>query len=186
VQHRHDISIDSIHPLSRVEYDKMVELGLFEDQKIELLYGLLVDMPPIGTPHSSAVTQLTRLLLLALDPRAAVRTQQPFAASDNSEPEPDVAIVPPGSYTDAHPDRAHLIIEVSETSLDRDRTLKGRLYAECGVPEYWVVNLIDRVVEVHTEIKGGAYARVDTRGPGERTALVEFPEVSIAVDEIFG
>jgi Uma2 family endonuclease len=164
----------------------MVALGMFEDEKIELLYGLLVEMTPIGAPHNSAVQQLTRLLLLALDPRAAIRPQLSFAASDGSEPEPDVAIVPPGNYRDEHPSSAHLVIEVSETSLDRDRSIKAQLYAECGVPEYWVVNLIDEVVEVHTQIANDAYTAIEVRRPGETISLREFPDVTIAVADIFG
>src|SRR5437879_3175316 len=83
-------------PLKRVEYDRLVQTGMLRDEHVELLYGSIVQMSPIGAPHSGTVQRLTELLVLALHGRAAVRVQLPFAASDASEPEPDVAVVPPG------------------------------------------------------------------------------------------
>src|SRR6185295_14352342 len=101
-------------PLRRAEYDHLVSLGAFENERIELLDGLLVPMSPIGPPHSSAVQELTTLLVVAFLGRATVRIQLPFAALALSEPEPDVAVVPLGDYAKAHPNSAHLIIEVAE------------------------------------------------------------------------
>ena len=178
------IAQDQIRPLRRAEYDKLVELGVFQDEHIELLYGQLVEMTPIGPPHSSGVQKLTVLLVRALADRAAVRVQSPFAALDHSEPEPDFTVVPPGDYDTEHPKTAWLIIEVAESSLSRDRGLKQRLYAECGVPEYWVVNLVDRRIEVHVEPREGAYARVTPYRKGEVIRLQHFPDVEIAVDDI--
>src|SRR3954469_19367427 len=125
-----------IRPLRRVEYDQLVSLGAFQNERIELLEGALVAMSPIGAPHSSAVQKLTRLLVLALEGRAAVRCQSSFAAQDYSEPEPDFAVVPLGEYDTDHPHEAYLIIEVADSSLDIDRGKKLRVYANCGVPEY--------------------------------------------------
>lgn len=178
------ISIDSIHPLSRAQYDAMIGHGLLEDEKVELIHGFLVEMTPIGAPHNSVVAKLTELLVLALQGRASIRPQSSFAASDNSEPEPDVAVVPPGRYHIDHPSQAHLIVEVFETSLDRDRTVKAELYAECGVPEYWVVNLIDQVIEVHTDIADNRYTAVDVKSRGDSIGLREFPDVALAVDDL--
>ncbi len=100
---------ERFRPLRRVEYDKLIELGAFQDEKIELLEGVLVRMSPIGPPHSSAVQKLNAILTPTLAARAAVRIQSPFAALDLSEPEPDVAVVPAGSYDQAHPDKASSI-----------------------------------------------------------------------------
>src|SRR5450631_1217800 len=100
-----------IRPLRRVEYDQLVALGAFQDERIELLDGALVAMSPIGAPHSSAVQKLTRLLVLALVGCAEVRPQLPFAALEFSEPEPDLAVVPLGDYDTEHPAQAHLVIE---------------------------------------------------------------------------
>src|SRR5947207_9616695 len=89
---------DSIRPLRRAEYDRLVELGAFESERIELLDGALVTMSPTYAPHSSAVQKLNELLVLALAGKAAIRPQLPFAASELSEPEPDIVLAPPGDY----------------------------------------------------------------------------------------
>jgi Uma2 family endonuclease len=171
-------------PLRRVEYDKLVEAGLLRDERVELLYGSIVQMSPIGAPHGGTVQRLNELLVLALHGRASVRIQSPFAASDASEPEPDVAVVPVGRYTTAHPSLAMLLIEVADSSLAVDRETKARLYAESSVPEYWVVNLVDRIIEVHTTIVRAVYTRVIPYQAGESVRLESFPDVSIAAAEV--
>src|SRR5262245_3626368 len=111
----------AIRPLRRVEYDKLVELGVFQGEHIELLEGRLVHMSPIGPPHSSTLDKLAALCFRQLGDRARIRIQSAFAALDTSEPEPDLAIVPLGSYETEHPRSAELIIEVAESSLAYDR-----------------------------------------------------------------
>ncbi len=174
--------LPSVRPLRRVEYDQLVELGAFQDERIELLDGVLVPMSPIGGPHSGTVGRLTELLVLAFVGNARVFCQSPFAAGDLSEPEPDLSVTPIPE-DDVHPERAHLIIEVAESSLRIDRGRKARLYAECRVPEYWVVNLVDRHVEVYTEPVSGVYQRVTVYEKGSHIQLIEFPELRFAVDD---
>src|SRR6478609_7530616 len=116
-----------IRPLRRVEYDQLVKLGAFEDEHIELLDGALVAMSPIGPPHDSTVQRLTRLLILALEGRAAGRCQSSFAASEIPVPQPDFTVVPLGDYDPDHPSEAYLIIEVAESSVAKDRGRKLRL-----------------------------------------------------------
>jgi Uma2 family endonuclease len=171
-------------PLRRVEYDKIVEAGMLQNERVELLFGSIAIMSPIGAPHSGTVQRLNEMLVVALAGRASVRIQSPFAASDSSEPEPDVAIVPRGRYVDEHPKEAWLIIEVADTSLRIDREAKARLYAECGVGEYWVVNLVDRQVEVHTDIVRGAYSRTIPFRPGESIVPRRFSDLIIAVADV--
>jgi Uma2 family endonuclease len=173
-----------IRPLRRVEYDQLVALGAFQDERIELLDGALVAMSPIGAAHDSTVQKLTRLLVLALEGRAAVRCQSSFAALEFSEPEPDFAVVPPGDYDLDHPSEAYLIIEVAESSLAKDRGKKLRLYASCAIPEYWVVNLPERCIEVYTRPTPAAYAAVERYERGQSIRLVAFPDVAFAVAEI--
>ncbi|HYQ03879.1 MAG TPA: Uma2 family endonuclease [Polyangiaceae bacterium] len=173
-----------IRPLRRVEYDQLVALGAFEDEKIELLDGEMVAMSPIGTLHSSAVQRLTELLILALHARASVYCQSPFAASELSEPEPDLLVAPRGDYLADHPGEAHLIIEVAESSLTKDRGRKLRMYASCGVPEYWVVNLVERCIEVYRDPQGSGYARMDRYERGQSIQLLAFNDVSIAVSDV--
>ena len=173
-----------IRPLRRVEYDQLVALGAFRDERIELIDGLLVAMSPISPPHNHAVQELTEMLVLALHGRAKVRCQCSFAALEFSEPEPDFAVVPLADYASSHPSEAHLVIEVAETSLAMDRGKKLRLYASCAVPEYWVVNLPERCIEVYTGPTSGAYSRFSRYERGQSIHLVAFPDASFAVSDV--
>ncbi len=170
--------------LRRSEYDRMVASGMFEHEHIELLRGLLVEMSPIGADHGEAVSWLSEKLVRALAGRARVRTQTSFAASEDSEPEPDIAIVPTGRYWGELPSTALLLIEVAESSLSKDRHIKSDLYAEAQVAEYWIVNLVDSVVEIFREPVEGRYTRMSRHGRGETIAPAGFADVLIPVDEI--
>lgn len=165
----------------RAEYDRLVDLGLFEEERIELLHGLLVAKEPQGPDHSSAARKLHRLLVLALDARAEIGSHSPFAASDDSEPEPDVAAFPRRYQSTEHPTEAFLLVEISKGSLRRDRGVKADLYAAAGVPEYWVVNLLESIVEVRHQPENGTYRRLETFRPGDSIRLISFPDVAIAV-----
>ena len=169
---------------TRAEYDRLVELGMFEDERIELLHGFLVAKEPQGPDHSSIARRLHRLLLLALDAKAFVFCHSPYAASDDSEPEPDVAVVPKTYAENDHPSKAFFLAEIGKKSLRRDRGVKADLYASNGVPEYWVVDVPNGCVEVRTEPRKGRYTRLQTFRPGESVTLVAFPDVTIAVSDV--
>jgi Uma2 family endonuclease len=171
-------------PLRRAEYEKLVELGAFRDEKLELVYGRLVEMSPHGREHSYSLTKLSGLLIPALQGRATVRTQLPFIAVDESEPEPDVAVLPPGDYLEAHPSCAFLLIEVADSSLAYDRFTKGPLYASSGVPVYWIVNLVDMVIEVYRDPVGGTYSTVTRHERGDALPVPSFEEVVVAVADV--
>jgi Uma2 family endonuclease len=176
-------------PLRRVEYDRLVEAGVFEDERIELLHGVLVTMSPQGNLHATITAHLARvlyeqLILLGSLDRYTIRSHSGFAASEYSEPEPDVVVVPLQVIGDPHPDRAHLLIEVSDSSLRKDRAIKTAIYAEAGVPEYWIVDVNGGAVEVHTDPDGDAYRTVTRLGRGELLRPVELPGVAIAVADI--
>lgn len=171
-------------PVSRSEYDRMVEQGLFEDQHVELLYGVVESMSPQGYLHSEVIKRLSKRLIRALGDRADVFIQAPFAASQMSEPEPDLAVVPADDYSRAHPDLAHLIIEVGDSSLPRDRGPKSELYANSLVPEYWIVDLVERVIEVRCNPVEGQYRTTTRHQHGDAIPLLAFPDVSVVVDEI--
>lgn len=175
---------DEIRPLRRVEYDRLVELGAFCNERVELLEGWLVEMSPIGPLHSATVQRLHTLLVSALGGRAMVFVQSPFAALDTSEPQPDVAVVPVGDYNRAHPSRAHVVIEVADRSLERDRVLKQRVYAMSGVPEYWIVNVRARRVEVHQNPLEEAYQFTRAVGAEAVLTLPGFPDVTLPVADI--
>jgi Uma2 family endonuclease len=137
----------------RVEYDRLVSLGVFEGEPIELIGGQLMVAEPKGEYHSSAIGAAEYALRAVLPPGWIVRTQLPVSLDDESEPEPDLVVVPgrPGDYRHAHPSRPALAIEVSDSSLAFDRQHKGSLFASAGVTDYWIVNLVDRVLEVYRD-----------------------------------
>lgn len=172
-----------LRPLRRVEYDQLVALGTFDGERIELIDGELRRMSPIGPPHTSTVDRLTEVFVLTFAGRARVRIQGSFAAGELSEPEPDVILLPRGDYDEAHPDVAHLVVEVAESSLSFDRGRKAKLYAECGVPEYWIVNLVKRVVEVYRAPGPDGYQDVRIHQKGEHLPVLEFPDVVLSVDD---
>ena len=137
---------------TRHEYDRLIELGvLHEDEPIELLAGRLVIREPQRTPHAKATQLAAEALRIAFGPGWSVRVQLPIALDAESEPEPDVAVVSgsPRDYPTEHPSAPVLVVEVAHDSLRSDRMLKARLCARAGVEDYWIVNLVERVLEVH-------------------------------------
>ena len=176
---------ENFRPLRRSEYDKLVELGVFGEERIELVYGVLVPMSPIGPRHSNAIDLLNLVLVRALGDRARIRVQNPFAAGDISEPQPDVLVAPLARYVADHPAAAHLVIEVAESSLAYDRGTKLGLYAEQGVPEYWIVDVVANRIEVYREPSSSAFQSKRVYELGESVALLRFPDVSVAVAELF-
>jgi Uma2 family endonuclease len=175
---------ERVRPLRRSEFERLVELGVFDDERVELLGGVLIEMSPQGASHSTVSARLHGLLHDALRRRAEVRAHSPIALSDDSEPEPDVAVVPLGDYGRELPSEAHLVVEVSDSSLRKDRRIKTELYASAGVPEYWIVNLVERVVEMHRAPADGRYTDVKTCRPGERVALSAFPDVEVDASQL--
>jgi Uma2 family endonuclease len=137
--------------LTRARYDRMVDAGILgENDKVELLDGLLVAREPQGSRHAMVVVLVRAALDKAFGARYHVREEKPVALDDLSEPEPDVVVVAGRArdYATAHPARPVLIVEVADSSLRLDRVRKGTLYARAGIAEYWVVNLVDEVLEV--------------------------------------
>lgn len=182
----HDV-LDHAQPrlMSRAEYDRLVAAGMFENERVELIRGIVVQMSAIGPAHADPIDVLNRHLVRALGDRAVVRVRLPFAASDDSEPEPDLALVPPRRYADRHPDRAFLVIEVADSSLDHDRETKGPLYASSGVPEYWIVDVKARRVSVYDAISAERYTRVREFVVGERIVPSTFADAALAVADLF-
>ena len=176
---------------SRVEYDRLIERGIFlPDDRLELLAGELVVREPQGTPHAAGIQLVEEALRRAFGPGWAVRVQLPVALDDESEPEPDVSVVPggPRDYLAAHPSRPVLVVEVAETSLALDRTHKGSLYARAGLADYWILNLVDGVLEVYRQPApfsrapfGWAYSEVRSLGATDLVSPLAAPEVRIPV-----
>jgi Uma2 family endonuclease len=142
------------HRWRRVEYERVIEAGGFQaGDPVELIGGQLVVAEPQGSRHFAAVRAVEEALRAAFGPGWEVRGQGPLAIDEESVPEPDVAVVA-GSFRDyviGHPSRPVLVVEVSESSLALDRQHKGSLYARAGLADYWIVNLMDLVLEVYRE-----------------------------------
>lgn len=173
-----------VRRLRRAEYERLVESGAFESERVELLEGFLVEMSPQRASHASAIEVLTELLYSAREPGQKVRVQLPLALGDESEPEPDLCVVPDGDYRERHPSQALLIIEVAESSLAKDRR-KAAIYAQASVPEYWLVDVANQRVEVRTQPEGGAYLRQETVVCGSELTACSLPELKVSVERIF-
>lgn len=141
-----------VYRWTRKKYEHVVQEGGFSsDDRIELLDGLLVLREPQGDRHAAAVSALQIALARAFGRRFHVRTGAPVALDPASEPEPDLAVVPgkPWDYGRGHPSKPVLVAEVADTSLATDRLHKGPIYARAGLTDYWIVNLVDEVLEVY-------------------------------------
>jgi Uma2 family endonuclease len=179
-----DLAPERVRPLKRVEFEKLVSLGLLGEERVELLGGVIIEMSPQNPRHAAVIERLTRALGRIAGDRASVRVQLPFVASEDSLPEPDVALVPPGDYDSAHPSAALLLVEVSDASLRKDRLLKAELYARAGVPEYWIVNLTERCIEAYSLPVGGVYTQVSTADRTASLLIAALPGAEIAVRDI--
>ena len=181
-----DVSIGH-YRLSRVEYDRAVEGGAFEPEaKLELIDGNLHAMTPEGSRHALGMDLVADCLRGVFGSGFYVRIQHPLAADDYSEPEPDVAVVKGAmrDYRDAHPTSAVLVVEVSHESLRYDRTVKQRLYARSGIPEYWILALPEARLEVYRDPGKDGYRNVTHHGRGDKVAPLARPDAQIAVDDL--
>jgi len=155
---------------SMAQWRQMVELGVFGDERVELLDGVITPMSPKGPPHEDALAFLNRAVLETVDRSYAVRVQSALSLGTGWEPEPDLALVRPGTPRPHHPAAPDWVCEVADSSLARDRGIKRAAYARFGIPEYWLVELPERRVVVHAEPAGDAYARVDAVARGTLTS----------------
>ena len=175
---------EPIRPLRRVEFDRLAAEGFFDDERVELLFGVVVPMTPIGPEHGESTEVLGELLRSKIGDRARVRTQNAFAASEISEPVPDVVVVPKRDYWREHPSRAFLIVEVATSSLRRDRGTKALLYGLADVDEYWVVDQIQGTVEVYRDRHDGEWRSKSTHDRGDTISMLAFPDVEVRVSDI--
>jgi len=182
--------LSPIRRFSVEEYHRMGEVGILsEDERVELIDGRILKMSPIGSQHAAYVSLLNRQLR-AVEETAIVRIQDPIILDDETEPQPDIAVVKfkANSYADSHPrsEDVLLLIEVADTSLEEDRGIKLPRYAASGILEVWIVNLIENIVEVYREPLtlangiGGYCRRMDFRA-GEFLSPEAFPDLEIEI-----
>ena len=171
------------------EYQRLADLGILQPHdKLELIEGDIVEMSPQNLPTAMSVTHATSILVYAYSLTHYVRVQLPLNVGMNSQPEPDFAVVLKGVVDGAstHPQKADLVVEVSESSLAFDRREKMLIYGAGGLPEYWIINVIDGVLEVHRDpdSKIGYRSRQFYKKEDHVTALFA-PEVQISVATLF-
>jgi len=176
---------------TRRDYGRMIDAGiLHEDEPIELIEGRLIVAEPQNTPHAQAIELAADALRAAFGLGWRIRIQLPIALEPDSEPEPDVSVVAGSPRDDRgdHPSHPALVVEVADTSIRLDRIVKARVYARGGIAEYWIVNLIARVLEVHRGPRRRAgrharYATVTIARPGESVQPLAASR-PVAVDDL--
>jgi Uma2 family endonuclease len=170
------------------DYYKMAEVGIIKpSDRVELLNGEVIKMSPIRSPHASMVDLLNEILTTTLHKKAIIRVQNPIRIGKYSEPEPDFSIVKiqPDRYRDRHPQPGDvlLVIEVADSSLEKDRTVKKELYAKARISEYWIVNLTERQIEVFSQPEEGNYHSVKVFKEG--TISCSTIEFELSLSELF-
>ena len=176
-------------PIARLfsceEFQQLVDSGLFSGEKIELRNGVVISMSPQNTPHATTVNRLNYQLMRLCGPELYIRVQSPVTLDTYNQPEPDIAICLPDplDYVKAHPhpEQIFLIIEVADASLRQDRQRKVRLYAKNGIPQYWIVDVGRRGIEVRTNPNKTAekYSRVRTFRVGQTIALPNSKRIAV-------
>jgi len=184
----------SHHRFTSDEYYRLVALGFFEGHRVELIHGEIIAMPPMGSPHATTLTLVLQCLQRIFAVGYVVRPQMPLHLQEDSEPEPDIAVVPgtPADYAGSHPMTAILAVEVAVTTLAYDRDVKGPLYARAGIPDFWLLDVSQRRVTVFrhprldaSSVTGWIYGESGLYLPGNRIAPLPLPDSGIAVSDLF-
>jgi Uma2 family endonuclease len=183
-----------LHRWTRHEYERLIDHGfLDEDDPIELVDGLLLVKEPQASAHRTAVLLVAKALERAFGDGWFVQTQSPIILGDRSEPEPDVCVVrgSPRDYVDAHPRLPALVVEVAQSGLGIARGRKAAAYARAGIADYWILNLVDRVLEVHREparpgpaLRHWSYVSIETLHAAAAIAPLAAPSASISVADL--
>ncbi len=181
---RHKMDVDDFH--------RMAEAGILApDERTELIEGEIIDMAPIDDDHASAVSMLNHILALSCGSRAQVWPQNPLRLNRINEMQPDLVLLRPRAdfyRSGDRPDAADvlLLVEVSASSLRFDQTVKLARYAVAGIGEYWIVNLVDRAVDVYRHPRAESYRDVSSFGSGASITLALAPDITIALGPLFG
>ena len=177
---------------SRKEFERLVSAGLFQpEERLELVGGEILKMSPQGSGHATAVTLIENTLRAVFGTNNTIRVQMPLALDPDSEPEPDIAVVlgSPRDYRDAHPTSAELIVEVADSTLAYDRERKAKLYAQAGIQEYWILNLLDRQLEIYRQPKSvsastPSYNNHEVKTSSETIIPCRGPQKSIVIADL--
>ncbi|MGK7929068.1 MAG: Uma2 family endonuclease [Spirulina sp.] len=172
------------------DYHRMAEIGILgADERVELIAGQIIQKMPKGPAHSALCKRLEKLLEHRLGDRVLVRLQDPIQLNPYSEPEPDVAVVhPDANFYDRHhptPDEVYLIIEIADTTSDRDLGTKADLYAAAGIIDYWVFNITPQQLHIFRDPQPNGYQRQLILRGQQSASLLAFPDCAITVQECF-
>ena len=173
------------------EYYAMAEAGILaRDERVELIDGEIITMSPIGNLHGAGVDRATNLIVPLVTGCAIVRVQAHVRLADDCQPEPDLSLL---SYRDDFyseeapgPSDVLLLIEVADSSPSYDRNRKLPLYARHDIPEVWIENIPDRVIEAHRNPVNGEYTQTRTYRPGETITPQAFPDLELPVSQLMG
>ena len=180
---RHKLTVDA--------YYRMTEVGILAwGERVELIDGEIIDMPAIGTGHASVVSRINRALVRACGDQAIVSVQNPVRLDEYNEPQPDFAVLRPRAdfYAAQHPGPADvlLLVEVADTSLRYDRAVKLPIYALAGIPEYWIVNLRDRVIRSYRSPSGNRFTKEHAHAANETLQLAAAVGIAVQVGDLLG
>lgn len=173
---------------TRIEYEHLIEKGFFRpEERLELVDGYIRELSTQGTRHGVAVRLIWRALACIFDEAFDIMVQMPLALGPDSEPQPDLAVVPgdPRDYLLSHPTSATLVVEVADISLEYDRDCKAALYARTGIQEYWILVLDGQQLEVLRDPQDGAYQSRILLNTTDRISPLARPEASISVADLF-
>lgn len=170
------------------DYHRMIDAGILDDRRVELLNGEIIEMSPEGIPHAGLSSDGADYLRELLGSRVKVREGNPITLPNDSEPEPDIAVVQPlgDVYSEDHhpyPENIFLLIEFSNSSLARDLEIKARTYAEAGIQDYWVINLKARELIVFRSPLQTSYQSLQTLTQGS-IAPIAFPDISVSIQRL--
>ena len=173
------------------EYYRMAEAGILtENDRVELIDGEIIKMSPIGSRHAACVKGLIQLLPQRMGATALLSVQDPIRLNDFSEPEPDVALLRPRSdrYVQAHPMPSDvlLVIEVADTTALSDRNVKVPLYARAGIPEVWLIDLPQDLIEVYAQPADSVYQVQRQARRGMQVTAETIPQLSLSIDDVLG
>lgn len=179
------------HRFTVDDFHRMAETGILSpNDRLELIDGVVIEMTPTYPPHASTVKRLAKALFSLLADRATIGVQDSIVLHDRSQPVPDLSVARyrDDFYGSAHPrpEDLHFLVEVADSSTERDRREKIPRYASAGVPEMWLVVLPDDRIEVHRDARGETYATVEVLHRGDAVAPRDFPDAELSVDEILG
>jgi len=180
------------HKLNVDDYYRMAEAGILgEDDRVELIDGELIDMAPIGQDHVATVNALARALILACSELAIVSPQNPVRLDRLNEPQPGFAVFRPRADFYRTGDRTGpgdvlLVIEVADSSVQFDRTVKLPMYARAGIAEVWIIDLKRLVLDVYRQPTSDGYRETATHQPGDTVALALVPDIKVPLDRVLG